>query len=99
VAHAVGDPNDECTLDDAWRYLTLVTGRADHVARGELLSAIRAGQLPIRCNGSTMAPEYWDRLTFDIEQGRLVVQPLHFALAVGEYGYTTSWRIVRMRWL
>jgi hypothetical protein len=103
MADPAGSPfEDECTLDDLWAYLRLTLSLAEQKARTDLLAVIRSGDLPVRCSGngndSIMDPGYWEHLTLGIDQGRLVVRPLRFALDPGEYRYTVSWRTVRKIW-
>jgi hypothetical protein len=106
MADPAGNPfEDECTLDDLWAYLRLTVGLSGNKARAVMLAAFRGADLPVRSRGngndSIMDPGYWEHLHLKLgDQGRLVVQPLHFALDLdaGEYRYTTSWRAVRMLW-
>jgi hypothetical protein len=90
--------SDEWTIDEAWRYLVRSIARRDHDARVELLAALRSGRLPIKCNGNSMSPDYWEHLTIEIADEHTVVKPLHWGLEPGEYRYTVSVRDVRMLW-
>jgi len=90
--------DDDVVLDDIYVYLTCVVGLRDHKARYELLAKIRSGDLPIRCNGNLMSPDYWDYLTLEVKDGGLEIKPLSWALKDGEYRYTASMRVVRMLW-